>query len=209
MQPEWQLRTIDFLRAPSRISDYILYWTGQCSNHNLCHKFTNTIISTISTATSSHVDFPSHLNTGFLLIYAVLPLAVWVMMQIACILLGVYFPFHGQRILMSIWKRRSLHAFSLLLGLVLPVPTVVLLLLKGQSVFGTTFPPIVCISQRRDIMIFTWLIPLSILLSVVITMLVFIFYKVIKVWNHSPTIYKPCNTWVLFFTESRLKGRVC
>jgi hypothetical protein len=30
-------------------------------------------------------------------------------------------------------------------------------------------------------MIFTWLIPLNVLLAVIITMLIFIFYKVIKV----------------------------
>ena len=120
-------------------------------------------------------------TSGFLIIYAVLPLAVWVTMQIAFILVGVYFPFYGQRLLTSKWKRRSLHVFALVLGLLFPVPTVIVLCVQGYSLFGPTFPPVACTSQRRDIMIFTWIIPLNTLLAVIITMLIFIFYKIIKV----------------------------
>ena len=124
-----------------------------------------------------------HTHTGFLLIYAVLPLAIWVAIQIAFIFFGVYFPIHAQRFLASPRKRRSLHVFALVLGLLFPVPTIVLLGVKGHSLLGTTFPPVVCTSQRRDIMIYTWMIPLTTLISVVITMLIFIFYKVIQVSN--------------------------
>ena len=120
-------------------------------------------------------------TSDFMIIYAVLPLAIWVTMQIAFILIGVYFPFHGQRFLASKWKRRSLHVFALVLGLLFPLPTIIVSSVKGHSLFGPTFPPVVCTSQRRDIMIFTWLIPLNVLLAVIITMLIFIFYKVIKV----------------------------
>ena len=119
--------------------------------------------------------------SDFTIIYAVLPLAVWITIQIAFILIGVYFPFYGQRLLASKWKRRSLHVLALVLGLVFPLPTIIVSSVKGHSLFGPTFPPIVCTSQRRDIMIFTWLIPLNVLLAVIITMLIFIFYKVIKV----------------------------
>lgn len=131
----------------------------------------------------------SILYTGFVIIYAVLPLAVWVTIQIAFILTGVYFPFYAQRLLTSKWKRRSLHVFALLLGLFLPVPTVVVLSVKGNSLLATTFPPIVCTSQRRDIMVFTWMIPLNTMLAAMITMLVLIFYKVIKVCTHLTAHY--------------------
>ena len=116
-----------------------------------------------------------------MIVYAVLPLAIWITVQIAFILTGVYFPFYGQRILASKWKRRSLHVFALVLGLLFPLPTIIVSSTKGHSLFGPTFPPVVCTSQRRDIMIFTWLIPVNVLLAVIITMLIFIFYKVIKV----------------------------
>ena len=122
-----------------------------------------------------------YFTLDFVIVYAVLPLAIWITVQIAFILTGVYFPFYGQRILASKWKRRSLHVFALVLGLLFPLPTIIVSSTKGHSLFGPTFPPVVCTSQRRDIMIFTWLIPVNVLLAVIITMLIFIFYKVIKV----------------------------
>ena len=125
--------------------------------------------------------FNVYSTSDFLIIYAVLPLAVWITMQIAFILIGVYFPFYGQRVLTFKWKRWSLHVFALVLGLLFPLPTIIVSSIKGHSLFGPTFPPVVCTSQRRDIMIFTWLIPLNVILAVVITMLIFIFYKLIKV----------------------------
>ena len=127
------------------------------------------------------ISVMSYFASDFVIVYAVLPLAVWITVQIAFILTGVYFPFYGQRLLASKWKRRSLHVSALVLGLLFPLPTIIVSSIKGHSLFGPTFPPVVCTSQRRDIMIFTWLIPINVLLAVIITMLIFIFYKVIKV----------------------------
>ena len=149
------------------------------------------IHNSIVAFTICHDIFKFDSTSDFLIIYAVLPLAVWVTIQIAFILIGVYFPFYGQRLLASKWKRRSLHVFALVLGLLFPLPTIIISSVKGHSLFGPTFPPVVCTSQRRDIMIFTWLIPVNVLLAVIITMLIFIFYKIIKVRTDQLN-----NTWL-------------
>ena len=135
----------------------------------------------VSSMAFTIISVMSYFASDFVIVYAVLPLAVWITVQIAFILTGVYFPFYGQRLLASKWKRRSLHVSALVLGLLFPLPTIIVSSIKGHSLFGPTFPPVVCTSQRRDIMIFTWLIPINVLLAVIITMLIFIFYKVIKV----------------------------
>ena len=111
----------------------------------------------------------------------VLPLAIWIAIQIGYILLAVHAPFSFKRMSTNKKKGHILHIVSLLIGLVsLVIPSVLIQTLGGYGLIDTVFPPIVCFPTDRDINAYTILIPLGILMATIITMLVLIIYHLIR-----------------------------
>ena len=114
----------------------------------------------------------------------VLPLAVWIAIQVGYILFAVLFPFFFKRLSMNKKRVHILHIVSLLIGLMsLVIPSVLIQTLGGYGLIDTLFPPIVCFPTNRDVNAYTVLIPLGIFMAVIITLLVLILHRLIRYFH--------------------------
>lgn len=118
---------------------------------------------------------------GVISSYAVLPLAFWIAIQVGYILAAISSPFYFNRLKDNKWKVHTLHIVSLLIGVLSPlIPSIITLARGGFSVVDTKFPPIVCFARNRDITLYSLFIPLSVLMSTIITQLVLIIHLLLR-----------------------------
>ena len=113
--------------------------------------------------------------------YAVLPLAVWVAVQISFIMGAISAPFYFNRLREEKWKIHALHVASLLVGVFAPViHFTIVLATSGFASIDAKFPPIVCFARNRDITLYLLSILLAVLISTIITQLILIIHLLIK-----------------------------
>ena len=111
----------------------------------------------------------------------VLPLAIWITIQIGYTLLAVCSPFYFKRLTTDKKKGHILHIVSLIIGAIsVLVPFFIVFGVGGYSLIDTIFPPIVCIARNRDLSAIVVLIPLGILMAVIITLLVLILHQLVR-----------------------------
>ena len=121
------------------------------------------------------------LSIGAVSGYAVLPLTLWIAVQISFILGVISAPFYFSRLREKRWKIHTLHIASLLVGVFAPlIHFIVVLTTTGFSSVDARFPPIVCFARNRDITVYLLLIPLAVLMSAIITQLILIIHLLIK-----------------------------
>ena len=119
--------------------------------------------------------------TGIISSFIVYPLTIWIAIQVGYTLLGVRTPFYFKQLKNKKQREKYLHAISVLVGIAfLVVPSMLTLGLGGFSSFDTRFPPIVCWAKRRDITVYTFLIPMGVMLSVIITELILILHFLLR-----------------------------
>ena len=130
------------------------------------------------------INFDSSLidGAGFLSSFAVLPLAIWIAVQIGYILAAISAPFYFNRLKETKWKVNVLHITALLVGVLSPlVPSIASIASQGGfTSFDTKFPPIVCFTRNRDITVYSLLIPLAVLISLIITQLILIIHFLLR-----------------------------
>ena len=111
----------------------------------------------------------------------VLPLAIWITIQVGYTLLAVRSPFYFKRLTTDKRKGHILHIVSLIIGAIsVLIPFFIILGVGGYSLIDTIFPPIVCIARNRDISAYVILVPLGILMAVIITLLVLILHQLMR-----------------------------
>ena len=121
------------------------------------------------------------LSIGAVSSYAVLPLTFWIAVQISFILGVISAPFYFSRLREERWKIHTLHIASLLVGVFAPlIHFIVVLATTGFSSVDAIFPPIVCFARNRDITVYLLVIPLTVLVSAIITQLILIIRLLIK-----------------------------
>ena len=122
-----------------------------------------------------------YMYAGVVSSYAVLPLAIWIAVQIGYILAAILAPFHFNQMKQKKWKIHILHFVSLMIGILSPlVPSIATLASGGFTSEDTKFPPIVCFARNRDITVYFLLIPLAVLMSTIITQLILIIQLLIR-----------------------------
>lgn len=97
---------------------------------------------------------------------------------------GVAFPFHYRRFKTE-GRIKYIHAFSVVLGLVLPAIPALLHLIYGYSI--AIGPISVCVVRNIGVSYFTLTLPISILMAMATSSLVILFWKLFKV--------KECNAY--------------
>ena len=113
--------------------------------------------------------------------YVVYPLTLWISIQVGYTLLAVCTPLYFKHLNKKRKKRWCIHIASLLAGFVaILVPTMLSLFLGGYSSVDTRFPPIVCWTKDRDLTVYTFLIPMGVMLSVIDTELILILHYLIR-----------------------------
>ena len=111
----------------------------------------------------------------------VLPLAIWITVQVGYTLLAFCNPFYYKKLTTDKKKGHILHIVSLLIGVFsILIPFFIVFGVEGYSLIDTVFPPIVCIARNRDVWAFVVLIPLGILMAVIITLLVLILHQLVR-----------------------------
>ena len=111
-------------------------------------------------------------------------LPLWAICLVVMVFLGVVFPIHMKRLSAS-GKIKYIHITMVLLGLIVPcMPVAVAFGTGGFSPRDIVFPPIVCFGRDREATIYSNSIVDSILLATGISLLILVFYKLIKVNVH-------------------------
>ena len=113
--------------------------------------------------------------------YAVLPLTIWIAFQVGYILCAIFAPFYFNTLKE---KKRTLviiHIVALLIGILAPlVPSIASILAGGFTAVDTKFPPPLCFGRDRKITIYFLVIPLTILMASIMTMLIMIIHLLIR-----------------------------
>lgn len=91
---------------------------------------------------------------------------------------GVAFPFHYRRFKTG-GRIKYIHAFSVVLGLVLPAIPALLHLIYGYSI--AIGPINVCVVRNIGVSYFTLTLPISVLMAMATSSLVILFWKLFKV----------------------------
>ena len=111
----------------------------------------------------------------------VLPLTIWITIQVGYTLLAVCSPFYLRRLTADKRKGHILHIVSLIIGAIsVLIPFFIVLGVGGYSLIDTVFPPIVCFARNRDIAAYVMLVPLGILMAVIVTLLVLILHQLVR-----------------------------
>ncbi len=91
----------------------------------------------------------------------------------------IKFPFH-YRSYQNDRKIKYIHVTVLVLGLVLPGVPVGATIAAGEYVL-TRFPPIVCLADNEDASFYSLILPISILVAAGTSLLIVVFYEILKV----------------------------
>lgn len=119
--------------------------------------------------------------SGIISSYVVYPLTLWICIQVGYTFLGVRTPFYFKQLNKKKRTGHCLHLFSLLIGfLAMSIPIITTLALGGYSAMDTTFPPVVCWAKDRHHTVYTLLIPMGVMLSIIDTLLVLILHFLIR-----------------------------
>ena len=121
------------------------------------------------------------INIGLISNYFVLPMTIWIAIQLGYTLLAVCTPMYFKRLKNEKWKKRVIHIVSVVAG-VLPLlfASLLTLGLGGYTPADSKFPPVVCFARNRDISAYTLLVPLGVVMATVFTELILIFHYLIR-----------------------------
>ena len=118
---------------------------------------------------------------GIISSFIVYPLTIWIAIQVGYTLLAVRTPLYFKQLKNKKQTEKLLHVVSILVGILfLVVASMLTLGLGGFSSIDTRFPPIVCWPRRRDISVYTFLIPMGVMLSVINTELILILHYLVR-----------------------------
>ena len=121
---------------------------------------------------------------GIVSSYMGLSLTVWITIQITYTFLAVYTPVLFKRLKEKRSSQNTLHLVSLFAGILsLVFPSCLTLGIGGYSTLDTKFPPVVCFVKRREISIYTFLIPAQILIALIVTELILIFHYLLRYYT--------------------------
>ena len=123
-------------------------------------------------------------SIGFWTYYFIFQMSVWGFCHIVSLFGGIQFPFHAK----SFKTARCLkyiHIPMVIVGLVLPIlPGIVASTAGDPTVRGfriTTFSPIRCGSLQKDIVIYSLVLPVNLIVVTGISLLIIIFWVIHKV----------------------------
>lgn len=103
---------------------------------------------------------------------------MWILFHALGILGGVEFPFK-YRIFKAEGKLKYVHISTVVIGIILPLVPALLPLIDGYSIIPSSLD--VCFSQNPVITYFTLVLPFSILFALATTILIAMFWKIVKV----------------------------
>ena len=122
-------------------------------------------------------------NVGIVYHYGVIQISLWSLFFTLGVYWGVFHPFHFQKF-KSGEKFKYVHVVTFLLGFVLPLAPVLVQVRDGYHLSESPRRAI-CIGQSVPGIFGAFLLPFSILSAIITTLLVIIFWKILKVLLYS------------------------
>ena len=124
-------------------------------------------------------------SVGFWTYYFIFQMSVWGFCHIVSLFWGIQFPFHAKSF-KTAHRLKYIHIPMVIVGLVLPtLPGIVASTAGDPTVRGfriTTFPPnYLCGSLQKDIIIYSLVLPINLILVTEISLLIIIFWVIHKV----------------------------
>ena len=110
--------------------------------------------------------------------YGIVQLSLWVAFHALGLCWGIVFPFHYRRFKIE-GRIKYIHASTVVLALVLPAVPALLHLINGYSI--SPGPIVNCLGRNVSITYFTTILPVSVLLAMATSVLVILFWKILKV----------------------------
>ena len=127
-----------------------------------------------------------HLLTGIFHTYILVQISMWVLFHAMGILGGVGFPFKYRKFKAE-GKFKYIHISTVVITIILPLVPALLLLIDGYSIIPASLD--VCFGRNVDLTYFTLVLPFSILFALATTILIAMFWKIVKVMQEWHTIY--------------------
>lgn len=123
-------------------------------------------------------------SVGFWAYYSIFQISVWWFCHVVSLFWGIQFPFHAKSF-KTAHRLKYIHIPMVIVGLVLPtLPGIVASTAGDPTVRGfriTTTSPIRCSSLRKDIIIYSLVLPMNLIVVIGISLLVIIFWVIHKV----------------------------
>ena len=114
-------------------------------------------------------------STGIVFFYSELQTCVWAVLDAMFFFWAIVSPFSFQQFKLS-ERIRKAHIISVLLGLLVPLPTPLI-----QLVYGYTNDFILCVGYNSNFIYYTWLLPISIFIGITTFMQIYIIWTIFKV----------------------------
>lgn len=123
-------------------------------------------------------------SVGFWTYYFIFQMSVWWFCHVVSLFWGIQFPFHAKSF-KTAHRLKYIHIPMVIVGLVLPtLPGIVASTAGDPTVRGfriATFPPIRCGSLQKDIVIYSLVLPVNLIVVTGISLLIIIFWVIHKV----------------------------
>ena len=118
------------------------------------------------------------LRLGFLFIYGMEQIFLWVLLHTVFLFWAVVFPFSYRSLKIS-GRIRYAHIFCVVLAVVIPLPAALIHLKDGHNSIYT--PTLVCAGRNADYTYYTFVLPVSIIQCVISCLLVGIIWTIFNV----------------------------
>jgi len=119
------------------------------------------------------------LYIGIVFDYCAMQTGLWWLFHIVAIFFGILFPFRT-RVIRETGRCRHVHIVMVIMGLILPcIPVAVTLGTGGYAM--TRFPPILCTAKNGAAIFYSLVLPVSLYLGTVVSLLVIIYLEISKV----------------------------
>ena len=119
------------------------------------------------------------LYIGIVFDYCAMQTGLWWLFHIVAIFFGILFPFRT-RVIRETGRCRHVHIAMVIMGLIVPcIPVAVTLGTGGYAM--TRFPPILCTAKNGAAIFYSLVLPVSLYLGTVVSLLVTIYLGISKV----------------------------
>ena len=112
--------------------------------------------------------------------YGVIQIGLWTLFFTVGFFWGIFFPFHYQKFKLAN-RLKYIHATTILLGVILPIVPVAVQIITDGYQLSEAPRRAICTGQNITATFFGFLLPFSVLSAIITSLLVLIFWKILKV----------------------------
>lgn len=133
-------------------------------------------------------------NAGMVFTYTLIQLTVWWLFHTASLFWKIQFPFHAR----ASQRIKCIHISCFIVGILIPLIPIIASVAKSAAKFDsssgmgsfldrglgftvTRFPPVLCTGSDKDVVFYSVVMPIDIVLSVGCSMLIIMFWTIHKV----------------------------